>query len=181
MCVGSTWQDLETRRRLTRRSGFAGSRLLGLGVDRIGFERHQGPTRRLSSRVCARRDPSDDYFNVLGMKILIETLKVPNVVSVLSTILERLAERNDAVRGRAVAPHHRASAFHGLTKPSISVRSYLERIFRYAGCSLSCYVAAYIYLDRFLRRHPAVSLHSLNVHRFLITSILAAVKFVDDM
>ncbi|CAL9154170.1 unnamed protein product [Musa hybrid cultivar] len=110
-----------------------------------------------------------------------ENHAVPGVVSVLSTILERLAERNDAVRGRPVAPHHRASAFHGLTKPSISVRSYLERIFRYAGCSLSCYVAAYIYLDRFLRRHPAVSLHSLNVHRFLITSVLAAVKFVDDI
>ncbi|RRT33223.1 hypothetical protein B296_00058988 [Ensete ventricosum] len=63
MCVESTWQDSETRRRLTRRSGFAGSRLLGLGVDRIGFERYQEPTRRLSSRVCARRDPSDDCFS----------------------------------------------------------------------------------------------------------------------
>ncbi|THU44846.1 hypothetical protein C4D60_Mb02t11660 [Musa balbisiana] len=102
------------------------------------------------------------------------------VVAVLSTILERLAERNDAVR-RPLALHHRASAFHGLTKPAISVRSYLERIFRYANCSPSCYVVAYIYIDRFLWRHPAVFLDSFNVHRFLITSVLTAVKFMDDI
>ncbi|CAL9079767.1 unnamed protein product [Musa textilis] len=102
------------------------------------------------------------------------------VVAVLSTILERLAERNDAAH-RPLALHHRASAFHGLTKPAISVRSYLERIFRYANCSPSCYVVAYIYLDRFLWRHPTVFLDSFNVHRFLITSVLTAVKFMDDI
>ncbi|URD90698.1 Cyclin [Musa troglodytarum] len=105
---------------------------------------------------------------------------IPRVVAVLSTILERLAERNDAVH-RPLALHHRASAFHGLTKPTISVRSYLERIFRYANCSPSCYVVAYIYLDRFLWRHPTVFLDSFNVHRFLITSVLTAVKFMDDI
>ncbi|WOL07153.1 cyclin-P4-1 [Canna indica] len=106
---------------------------------------------------------------------------VPGVVSILSTILERVAERNDALR---LPPHHHASAaaFQGLTKPGISVRSYLERIFRYASCSSSCFVVAYIYLDRFVQRHrPAVSLDSFNVHRFLITSVLAAVKFMEDI
>ncbi|WOK98929.1 cyclin-P4-1-like [Canna indica] len=119
------------------------------------------------------------------MAALVEDLNaVPGVVSVLSTIFERLAERNDAAVERHahdLAPRHRASAFHGLTKPSISVRSYLERIFRYAHCSPSCFVVAYIYLDRFVRRHPAVSLDSLNVHRFLITGVLTAVKFLDDI
>jgi hypothetical protein len=73
------------------------------------------------------------------------------------------------------------SAFQGLTKPAISVGGYLERIFRFAGCSPSCYVVAYIYLDRFLRRRPALAVDSFNVHRLLITSVLTAVKFVDDM
>ncbi|RWV89358.1 hypothetical protein GW17_00048495 [Ensete ventricosum] len=107
-------------------------------------------------------------------------LHFPGVVFVLSAILERVAERNDAA-GRPVSQRHLASAFRGLARPAISVRGYLERIFRYAGCSPACYVVAYIYLDRFARRHPAVSFDSLNVHRFLITSVITAVKFMDDM
>nr|ACR38489.1 unknown [Zea mays] len=114
-----------------------------------------------------------------------EAAAVPRVVSILSALLQRVAERNDAA---AAAPPPAAaagppvlSAFQGLTKPAISIGGYLERIFRFAGCSPSCYVVAYIYLDRFLRRRPALAVDSFNVHRLLITSVLTAVKFVDDM
>ncbi|KAJ1296218.1 hypothetical protein BS78_01G282900 [Paspalum vaginatum] len=112
---------------------------------------------------------------------------VPRVVSILSALLQRVAERNDAAataEHRAADPAGRrrpVSAFQGLTKPAISVGGYLERIFRFAGCSPSCYVVAYIYLDRFLRRRPALAVDSFNVHRLLITSVLTAVKFVDDI
>lgn len=131
---------------------------------------------------------------------------VPRVVSILSALLERVAKRNDVVaaverRIRDVEEQEEqddqgedgkettttakkkkaVSAFQGLTKPAISVGGYLERIFRFAGCSPSCYVVAYIYLDRFLRRRPALAVDSFNVHRLLITSVLTAVKFVDDM
>ncbi|KAJ4784547.1 Cyclin-P4-1 [Rhynchospora pubera] len=114
---------------------------------------------------------------------------IPKVVSILSSLLERVSERNDgASSSPAISPSSSAmvtrsvaSAFQGLTKPTISVRDYLERIFRFAGCSPSCYVVAYIYLDRYLQRHPTVTIDSLNVHRFLITSVLTAVKFVDDI
>lgn len=109
---------------------------------------------------------------------------VPRVVAIISSLLQQVADHNDisAACGRlkktAAAT---ASAFEGTSKPSISVRSYLERIFRYANCSSSCYVIAYIYLDRFLRRQPAVAVDSFNVHRFIITSVLVAVKFMDDI
>jgi len=114
---------------------------------------------------------------------------VPRVVSILSALLQRVAERNDAAAAEgpmatAPAPDGRrrpVSAFQGLTKPAISIGGYLERIFRFASCSPSCYVVAYIYLDRFLRRRPALAVDSFNVHRLLITSVLTAVKFVDDM
>ncbi|KAG2550476.1 cyclin-P4-1-like [Panicum virgatum] len=112
---------------------------------------------------------------------------VPRVVSILSALLQRVAERNDAAAAEGTleaAPEGRrrpVSAFQGLTKPAISIGGYLERIFRFASCSPSCYVVAYIYLDRFLRRRPALAVDSLNVHRLLITSVLTAVKFVDDI
>jgi hypothetical protein len=42
---------------------------------------------------------------------------------------------------------------------------------------------AYIYLDRLLHRGRrfALAVDSYSVHRLLITTVLAAVKFMDDM
>ncbi|KAG6507043.1 cyclin-P4-1-like [Zingiber officinale] len=107
---------------------------------------------------------------------------VPSMVLVLSSLLERVVERNDAAVAVGLRPlPDRTAAFHSVRKPDISARCYLERIFRYANCSPSCYAVAYIYLLRFLHRHPAVALHSLNLHRFLIAAVLAAVKFTEDI
>lgn len=108
---------------------------------------------------------------------------MPRVVAALAGILERVANRNDAAAAAefsAVAP---ASAFRATTKPGISVRAYMARIARFAGCSPACYVVAYVYLDRFLRRgrRLALAVDSYSVHRLLITAVLAAVKFMDDM
>ncbi|KAL5216277.1 hypothetical protein ABZP36_007678 [Zizania latifolia] len=115
---------------------------------------------------------------------------MPRVVGVLSALLERVTERNDAaaelelelaLAGAPAPAPAPASAFRATTKPDISVRAYMSRIARFAGCSPSCYVVAYIYLDRLLRRRRAPSVDSYSVHRLLITAVLAAVKFMDDI
>ncbi|KAI9160742.1 hypothetical protein LWI28_011127 [Acer negundo] len=103
---------------------------------------------------------------------------MPRVINVLSSLLQRVAESNDLTR--RFQPQ-RISAFHGLTRPTISVESYLERIFKYANCSSSCYVVAYVYLDRFAHRQPSLPINSFNVHRLLITSVLVSAKFMDDI
>ncbi|XP_062201070.1 cyclin-P4-1-like [Phragmites australis] len=111
---------------------------------------------------------------------MVEAATVPRVVPILSSLLQRVAERNDTAA--AAEGQRPVSPFQGLTKPAISIGGYLERIFRFASCSPSCYVVAYIYLDRFLRRRrPTLAVDSFNVHRLLITSVLTAVKFVDDI
>nr|CAB3447399.1 unnamed protein product [Digitaria exilis] len=101
---------------------------------------------------------------------------MPPVVAAFAGILERVAERNDAaeVSGAVVAAP--ASAFRATTKPGISVRAYMARIARFAGCSPACYVVAYVYLDRLLRRgrRLALAVDSYSVHRLLITAVLAA-------
>jgi hypothetical protein len=113
---------------------------------------------------------------------------VPRVVAVLAGLLERAAERGD---GDGAGP---ASPFRGRTRPGIAVRRYAERIYRYAGCSPACFVAAYVYLDRLARRTcfcseddeeepgaAVVGVDSYSVHRLLITSVMVAAKFMDDM
>ncbi|CAN6235796.1 unnamed protein product [Urochloa humidicola] len=122
-----------------------------------------------------------------------ELADAPRVVGVLSALLERVVERNDAAAaadelaagaGAGAAPPAPASAFRATARPDISVRAYMARIARFAGCSPACYVAAYVYLDRLLRRggrRRALAVDSYSVHRLLITAVLAAVKFMDDV
>lgn len=107
----------------------------------------------------------------------------PRVLSVLSSLLERIVSKNDVYVGQwghTLGPLHRLTVFHGLKAPSISVQKYVERIFKYANCSPSCFVVAYVYLDRFIHQQPGLPITSLNVHRLLITSVMVAAKFLDD-
>ncbi|KAL3651179.1 Cyclin-U4-1 [Castilleja foliolosa] len=103
---------------------------------------------------------------------------MPKLIAFLSSLLQRVAESNDL--SRRIHPQ-KVSVFSGLTMPTISIQSYLERIFKYANCSPSCYVVAYVYLDRFTQRQPALPINSYNVHRLLITSVMVSAKFMDDM
>ncbi|XP_030511967.1 cyclin-U4-1 [Rhodamnia argentea] len=104
---------------------------------------------------------------------------MPRLIAFLSLLLQKVAESNDP--GRRIHPPQRISVFHGLTRPAISIQSYLERIFKYANCSPSCFVVAYVYLERFAQQQPALPINSLNVHRLLITSVMVAAKFLDDI
>ncbi|OMO99586.1 Cyclin PHO80-like protein [Corchorus olitorius] len=45
----------------------------------------------------------------------------------------------------------------------------------------SCFIVPYVYLDRFSQRQPSLPINSFNVHRMLITSVMVAPKFMDDM
>jgi hypothetical protein len=71
--------------------------------------------------------------------------------------------------------------FHALKPPAISVHKYLQRIFQYANCSRSCFVVALIYVDRIIQRNANFMITSLNIHRLLITSVMVAAKFYDDI
>ncbi|EOY22743.1 hypothetical protein QUC31_007905 [Theobroma cacao] len=108
----------------------------------------------------------------------VERETVPKVITFLSSLLQRVAESNDHIRR---LQSQNISVFHGLTRPTISIRSYLERIFKYANCSPSCFVVAYVYLDRFVQMQPSLPINSFNVHRLLITSVLVSAKFMDDI
>lgn len=64
--------------------------------------------------------------------------------------------------------------------PEVSILAYLERIKKYARCSNCCFAVALTYIDRVIET-GAIVLSSLNVHRLLITSIMLAAKFLDDL
>jgi hypothetical protein len=104
--------------------------------------------------------------------------EMPKLIAFLSSLLKRVAESNDINQQLL---QQKISVFQGLTRPNISIHNYLERIFKYANCSPSCFIVAYVYLDRFTQKQPSLPINSFNVHRLLITSVMVAAKFMDDM
>eukprot|EP00898_Chlorokybus_atmophyticus_P000698 jgi/Chlat1/1629/Chrsp127S01888 len=106
----------------------------------------------------------------------------PRVLAAVASVLERAVARNERCAG-GVYPgmaYSKLTVFHGLRPPVIGVHSYLERIFKYANCSPSCFIVAYCYIDRLATRHASMPLTSLNVHRLIIAAVMIAAKFLDD-
>ncbi|KAI3526750.1 hypothetical protein L1887_06012 [Cichorium endivia] len=123
--------------------------------------------------------PGPKTYHNLGLK---ETFKQnpqnPKVLSLLSSLLERSIIKNEALL-EATQTKDVLTAFHGSKAPTLSIKEYIDRIFKYSSCSPSCFVVAQVYMDRFVNCGN-VNLTSLSVHRLLITSIMLAAKFIDD-
>ncbi|PIA58509.1 hypothetical protein AQUCO_00500447v1 [Aquilegia coerulea] len=110
------------------------------------------------------------------------TPPTPRVLSLLSFVLERLVARNDGLIASPRQQQVRSlKVFDGVRAPSISIRKYLERIYKYTNCSPSCFVVGYVYIDRLVHKYPDSLVVSLNVHRLLVTSVMVAAKVLDDV
>ncbi|KAK1317263.1 Cyclin-P3-1 [Acorus calamus] len=124
-------------------------------------------------------DLATELYLTLGLKESSKKISEnPRILSILSSLLERSVQKNEKLE-ESTNKKAAATIFHGLRVPSLSIQQYMDRIFKYSGCSPSCFVLAHIYMDRFLQQ-PGSCLTSLNVHRLLITSVVVAAKFIDD-
>lgn len=102
----------------------------------------------------------------------------------VALILERVVknleishEANKAFCNSDAAP----SCFDSSRVPGISIHDYMSRIHQYADCSDSCYTIAFIYIDRLLQKNPAFVLSMKSIHRLVITAVVLAIKYSDDI
>ncbi|KYQ96827.1 Non-receptor tyrosine kinase spore lysis A [Tieghemostelium lacteum] len=64
--------------------------------------------------------------------------------------------------------------------PMITIEGYIGRIIKYSPCSKECFITILMYIDRLIQnRHFIVN--SYNIHRILITCVLVAAKYLDDI
>ncbi|KAJ6694303.1 hypothetical protein OIU85_005029 [Salix viminalis] len=102
----------------------------------------------------------------------------PRMLVLIASVLEKSLQKNEKLLEKS-GREDAITIFHGSRSPGLSIRQYIERIFKYARCSNSCFVVAYIYINKFLQRTDAC-LTPLNAHRLLITGVMVAAKFLDD-
>ncbi|CAN0914274.1 CYCP3-1 [Linum grandiflorum] len=109
----------------------------------------------------------------MGTRVEQSNNELPRLVSLLASSLEKTVQKKTTTSDVS------NTVFHGSKPPALSIKQYLERVFKYAKCSTSCFVVAYVYLERFCQR-SCCCLTPLNIHRLLITSVMVAAKFLDD-
>eukprot|EP00667_Euglena_gracilis_P007370 EG_transcript_7442 len=92
-------------------------------------------------------------------------------VLAVSTILHNILSATDG-------PY--TTGFDATAVPSVPLESYVERLFKYAQCSPSCFIAALIYLDR-LMNTGMIPLTKLNAHKLMLVSLVTSVKVHEDV
>ncbi|KAE8665790.1 Cyclin-U2-2 [Hibiscus syriacus] len=104
----------------------------------------------------------------------------PLVISVLASLIERTVARNERI-AKNCRWASKSRVFDCHETPDMTIQSYLERIFRYTKAGPSVYVVAYVYIDRFCQANPWFRINARNVHRLLITTIMVASKYFEDV
>lgn len=102
-----------------------------------------------------------------------KTVDRDKVVDALASILTHLASMG--------APPQRATRFHSVRPPQLSVKDYLARIATHFHCSNACLVLGLIYIDRIVKLQPDFTISLWSVHRVVLASMMAAAKFHDDV
>mmetsp|Transcript_99317 Transcript_99317/g.318672 ORF Transcript_99317/g.318672 Transcript_99317/m.318672 type:complete len:460 (+) Transcript_99317:2-1381(+) len=75
----------------------------------------------------------------------------------------------------------KCTAFHSRSVPRWTMLQYLSRIATYFHCSDQCLVLSLVYIDRIVKMHPDFVVSTFSVHRVLMTSVMVAAKFWDDI
>jgi len=105
-------------------------------------------------------------------------MEQPNgLVAVLTSVLGRIVFHND----QTPLAKKNVTIFHAPKAPNVPIKAYLERIVKYSPCTSETYILALIYIDRIIQKRCDFFITSLNVHRLLITSVLVASKYFDDV
>ncbi|XP_065861152.1 cyclin-P3-1 [Euphorbia lathyris] len=124
-------------------------------------------------------DSDSDVYLSLGLNGLGKgVLGTPRALNLVASLLDRSVQKNEMIL-ETTQIKDAITVFHGLRAPPVTIQQYIDRIFKYSGCSPSCFVVAQVYVDRFIQ-NTDIPLTSLNVHRLLITSVMVAAKFIDD-
>eukprot|EP00930_Biecheleria_cincta_P037230 TRINITY_DN25534_c0_g1_i1.p1 TRINITY_DN25534_c0_g1~~TRINITY_DN25534_c0_g1_i1.p1 ORF type:complete len:350 (+),score=41.84 TRINITY_DN25534_c0_g1_i1:92-1141(+) len=72
------------------------------------------------------------------------------------------------------------TCFDSASVPPISIHDYVDRLWKYMGCSVHCFGFSVAYIQRILDNHPDVTVGVLNVHTLILSSVVVAAKFHDD-
>lgn len=124
-------------------------------------------------------DSSTCYSNTYEMNEDIKSTNTePGFIVALSSFLTQIATSNSSNSSCNVGV---LTPFHSVCIPPIPIRAYLIRLAQNFGCSNECFVLAIIYVGRIIKYNGNFTITLLNVHRVIVTALILATKFFDDI
>jgi hypothetical protein len=117
------------------------------------------------------RDPAGEDAKLIDPAAEVDVCTV-TFTDALGLVLEHLCTLGDTAK---------LTRFDAVRPPAITVQQYVQRLKQYFGCSPECFVLALVYLDRVVKMHPDFAISRLNIHRLLVTAVMIAAKFFDDV
>ena len=107
---------------------------------------------------------------------------------VLECVMSDGIERNEREAEAELPPscayrgyRYEPSVFHALQAPSVSPSDYLYRLIKHSHCTRSAFIIAFYYLERVAEKGVDLGINSLSVHRLLLTAVLLAIKYLEDV
>lgn len=95
--------------------------------------------------------------------------------------LDNIVQSNTPSRARCGdASSVYLSAWHTLIDPKIPMQSYVERLWRYSGCSSAAAFGSLTYIDRLAASEDSFTPTAFNIHRLLTVTLVLAMKFFQE-
>lgn len=128
--------------------------------------------RQSHSVVWMAADKEDLSYGDPGQEVEMAGCKfVPALANVLTHLTSLAGSKKPA----------RVTRFHSVRAPALSIHDYLSRIEKLFQCSHECFVLCLVYIDRIVKLHPEFTISPLCIHRLLVTAVMLAAKFFDDI
>lgn len=157
-------------------------------------DKYAGSSGKLYGLLVVTSAMAREYIAALGMVDATRAVtSQPPWVTRYGSDDDREARRHYAnVMSYVIELHIRGNRAMGLTEsaldfscaehrePTIPIRSYIERIMRYAPATKELYIVALALIDRALALNPGLVLTGRNAHRLVVTSLVVASKMFDD-
>jgi len=134
-----------------------------IAMSPVGDDTFQNANNNLSQKILGENDDLALEAKSVGQSFL----------PALVTVLACLASPPDGPQ--------RKTRFHSIRVPPLSLHHYVTRIAKYFQCSNECFVICIVYISRIVRLNPDFRICNLNIHRLVLTSIMIAAKFFDDV
>lgn len=132
---------------------------------------------KVSKEVATDSDPELPIARAEPVKV--KTASDVKVKACEEDFIPALAQVLDFL-GSQCAGGGKQTIFDGVRAPAKGIATYLERLRKYFGCTLECYVMGLVYLDRLVKKQPTFQISPINVHRLIATCLLLAAKMQDD-
>ncbi|KAI7902671.1 cyclin-domain-containing protein [Cokeromyces recurvatus] len=119
-----------------------------------------------------KEEEEEDERRQQEMVMNIAQFPIQALIRIVASLVESMIEANQDIKDTQI------TYFHSRTIPTISILSYLDRIYKFTPFTNEVLLSTLIYFDRISN---GITINSYNIHRLLVTSITVASKCTSDI